>query len=93
MIEATQEDSVAIGELINLDAKIKELNTQKDELKKQLIFRLKDAQGFTIQGQKVISYKAQSTTRCDTTRLKKESPETFLQFSKTIESRTFRLSA
>lgn len=93
MIEATQEDSIAIGELLNIDAKIKELNSQKDELKKQLIFRLKDAQGFTIGGQKVVSYKAQSTTRIDSTRLKKESPETYLQFSKTTESRTFRLAA
>lgn len=92
MIEASESDAVAIGELLNIDAQIKDLNAQKDELKKQLIFSLKDAQGFLIKGQKFVSYKASETTRCDTTRLKKEAPEIWQNFSKTTESRTFRLS-
>lgn len=93
MVEASPEDAVAIGEMLNIDAQIKKLTEHKDELKKKLIFSLKDAQGFLIGGKKALSYKAQSTTRIDSTRLKKESPETYLQFSKTTESRTFRLAA
>lgn len=93
MIEASLDDAVNIGEMRNIDAKIKELNEQKEELKKKLIFSLKDAQGFLINGVKALSYKAQSTTRIDSTRLKKEQPKTYLDFTKTSESRVFRLSA
>ena len=92
MVEASPDDAVNIGEILNLDAQIKELTEQKEELKTKLIISLKDAQGFLINGKKALSYKAQSTTRIDSTRLKKESPETYLQFCKTSESRTFRLA-
>ena len=92
MVEASPDDAVNIGEILNIDAQIKELTEQKEELKTKLIISLKDAQGFLINGKKALSYKAQSTTRIDSTRLKKESPETYLQFCKTSESRTFRLA-
>ena len=92
MPEATNEQATDIGELRTLEEQIKDLKKQQEVVKTRLTASMGDSLGLLIGGQKACTYKSQSATRLDSTRLKKAHPAVFQEFAKTSESRTFRLA-
>lgn len=93
MVEASNEIAADIGELRNLDEQIKNLQSEQKVIKDRVCAALGKKSGFTIAGEKACTYKAQQSTRFDSTRFKKEQPAVYATYSKTTESRVFRLSA
>lgn len=93
MVEASNEIAADIGELRNLDEQIKTLQSEQKAIKDRVCAALGEKSGFTIAGENACTYKAQQSTRFDSKRFKKEQPETYAAFTKTTESRVFRLSA
>lgn len=93
MIEATNEVATDIGELRTLNEKIKQLEGEQKVVKDRICAALGEKTGFTIAGEKACTFKYQQTNRFDSTRFKKEQPETYADYVKTSESRVFRLSA
>lgn len=91
MLEASNEVATTIGELRTVKAQMKELEEQKKALEADLILAIGEAQGFTIGGQKAVTYKAQSSTRFDSTRFKAERPELYKQYAKTSSTRVLRI--
>lgn len=93
MVEADNTVAADIGELITLQAQIKQLQDAQDVVKDRVCAALGEHQGFTIAGEKACTYKTQKRTTLDTTRLKKESPDVYQAYAKTSETRVFRLTA
>lgn len=93
MVEAPNEVAADIGELRNLTERIKELEGEQKVVKDRICAALGEKTGFTIAGEKACTFKYQKANRFDSTRFKKEQPETYAAYVKTSESRVFRLSA
>lgn len=93
MVEATNEQAADIGELRTLAERIKELTDQQTVVKSRLIASLGANSGLMIGGEKACTYKAQKSTRFDSTRFKKEQPEVYQDYVKSTETRVFRLAA
>jgi putative phage-type endonuclease len=93
MVEATNEVATDIGELRNLVEQVKALEAEQKIVKDRICAALGEKTGFLIAGEKACTFKAQKSTRFDTTRFKKEQPETYATYVKTSETRVFRLSA
>jgi len=53
---------------------------------------MQDAEMMISQGKSICTYKEQSSTRIDSTLLKKEDPDLFTKYSKTSSTRVFRIS-
>jgi predicted phage-related endonuclease len=53
---------------------------------------MQDAEMMISQGKSICTYKEQSSTRIDSTLLKKEEPDLFVKYSKTSSTRVFRIS-
>lgn len=81
----------ACAELEAIGQQKKQLEAREDELKTQVMSAFGDAEEITYQGRKLATWKTQTTTRIDTTRLKKEMPDIAAQFTTSSESRVFRL--
>ena len=93
MIEATNEVAACIGELRNLVEQVKALEAEQKVVKDRICAALGEKTGFLIAGEKACTFKAQKSTRFDTTRFKKEQPETYASYVKSSEIRVFRLTA
>lgn len=93
MEEATNEEAADIGELRTLSERIKELKAQEDLVKARLIQSIGERSGLLIAGDKACTYKTQKSNRFDSTRFKKEQPDQYKEFTKTTETRVFRLTA
>ena len=93
MIEATNEVATDIGELRNLVEQVKALEAEQKIVKDRICAALGERTGFLIAGEKACTFKAQKSTRFDTTRFKKEQPETYASYIKSSEIRVFRLTA
>lgn len=93
MIEATNEVATDIGELRNLTEQVKALEAEQKIVKDRICAALGEKTGFLIAGEKACTFKAQKSTRFDTTRFKKEQPETYAEYVKSSEIRVFRLTA
>ena len=93
MVEATNDVAADIGELRNLTEQVKMLEAEQKIVKDRICVALGEKTGFLIAGEKACTFKAQKSTRFDTTRFKKEQPETYATYVKTSETRVFRLSA
>ena len=93
MVEATNDVAADIGELRNLNEQVKALEAEQKVVKDRICAALGEKTGFLIAGEKACTFKAQKSTRFDTTRFKKEQPETYATYVKTSETRVFRLSA
>lgn len=93
MIEATNEVATDIGELRNLTEQVKALEAEQKIVKDRICAALGEKTGFLIAGEKACTFKAQKSTRFDTTRFKKEQPETYATYVKSSEIRVFRLTA
>lgn len=93
MIEASNEVATDIGELRNLVEQVKALEAEQKIVKDRICAALGERTGFLIAGEKACTFKAQKSTRFDTTRFKKEKPETYASYLKSSEIRVFRLTA
>lgn len=93
MVEATNEVAADIGELRNLTEQVKALEAEQKIVKDRICAALGEKTGFLIAGEKACTFKAQKSTRFDTTRFKKEQPETYANYTKSSEVRVFRLTA
>lgn len=93
MIEATNDVATDIGELRNLVEQVKALEAEQKVVKDRICAALGERTGFLIAGEKACTFKAQKSTRFDTTRFKKEQPETYARYVKSSEIRVFRLTA
>lgn len=92
MIEADNDDAVLIGELRTVKEKLATLKKAEASLQNQIITKLKDKTGMTLGGEKVLTYKAQTTSRIDSARLKAEEPAIFNEYINETTTRVFRLS-
>lgn len=92
MREATNDEAAYINQIAVLNQQIKELEGKKGEYQDLLITSIKDAQGLTVNGEKVCTYKTQESTRFSSTDFKKAYPDMYKQFSKTSTTRVLRIS-
>lgn len=92
MAEATNEQAVDIGELRNLKEQIKALKEQEEAVASRLIMAIGEKTGLTLGGKKAVTYKAMTTTRFSSTDFKKDYPDTYQSYAKTISTRVLRLS-
>lgn len=79
-------------ELITVQSRQKADKAREDEIKLQIVTTMQDAEMMISQGKAICTYKEQSSTRIDSTLLKKEQPELFEKYSKTSSTRVFRIS-
>lgn len=93
MVEATNDVAADIGELRNLTEQVKALEAEQKIVKDRICAALGEKTGFLIAGEKACTFKTQKSTRFDTTRFKKEQPETYAEYVKSSEIRVFRLTA
>ena len=80
-------------ELITVQSRQKADKAREDEIKLQIVTTMQDAEMMISQGKAICTYKEQSSTRIDSTLLKKEQPELFEKYSKTSSTRVFRISS
>ena len=93
MVEADNTVAADIGELITLQAQIKQLQDAQDVIKDRVCAALGEHQGFTIAGEKACTFKTQTSKRLDTTALRKADPALCAKFTKESTTRVFRLAA
>ena len=80
-------------ELITVQSRQKADKAREDEIKLQIVTTMQDAEMMISQGKTICTYKEQSSTRIDSTLLKKEEPDLFEKYSKTSSTRVFRISS
>lgn len=89
---ATNELVRKADELKSISEKIKELEEQEQLLKNEIQLEMKDAENLIdISGQKIATWKNQSSQRLDATKLKAEKAEIYTAYLKSSESRVFRI--
>lgn len=91
-VEATFEQIKLGEELISVQGRQKADKAREDEIKLQLVTSMQDAEMMISQGKTLFTYKEQSSTRIDSTLLKKEQAEIAEQYSKVSSTRVFRIS-
>lgn len=82
----------ACEQLEILNARIKSLNEEADDLKRQIMTAFGDAEEITCQGNRLATWKTQTSHRLDSKRLKEDHPELVAEYTKTTESRVLRLT-
>lgn len=83
----------AVSGLIELNREIKRLNDEADALKLALQTTLGDAEALVgIDGKPLATWKTQSSKRFDSTRFKADRPDLYNNYTKTTESRVFRVN-
>lgn len=88
-VEADDETAKKHTELIELKAKIKELETQKEAIEDFLKLKIGDATDLMYGLNTIATWRPQTKVTVDTKKLKEELPETFLKYAKETTSRTF----
>jgi len=89
---ATAEISALVADLKSANAALKELETAIDEKKAAICNFMADAAFLSDQtGGTVATWKNQDTTRIDTTAIETDLPDVAEKYSKTTQSRVFRL--
>ncbi|WP_336951231.1 YqaJ viral recombinase family nuclease [Acinetobacter sp. AS167] len=91
-VEANSEHIKLANELIAVQNRQKANKAREDEIKLAIVTNMQDAEMMISQGNTICSYKEQSSTRIDSTLLKKEDPDLFAKYSKTSSTRVFRIS-
>lgn len=92
MVEATNEVAAKVGDLINLEARIKALSEEKDAIKNFLCATIGEKTGITIGGNVACTYKASTRNTVNTAALKKAEPAIYQQYLRATTCRTFRLA-
>ena len=91
-VEADFEHIKLVEELITVQGRQKADKAREDEIKLKIVSTMQDAEMMISQGKSICTYKEQSSTRIDSTLLKKEEPDLFVKYSKTSSTRVFRIS-
>ncbi|MFW2037478.1 YqaJ viral recombinase family protein [Acinetobacter ursingii] len=91
-VEADFEHIKLAEELITVQGRQKADKAREDEIKLKIVSTMQDAEMMISQGKSICTYKEQSSTRIDSTLLKKEEPDLFEKYSKTSSTRVFRIS-
>ncbi|MCE1270677.1 MAG: YqaJ viral recombinase family protein [Acinetobacter sp.] len=91
-VEADFEHIKLTEELIAVQSRQKADKAREDEIKLKIVSTMQDAEMMISQGKSICTYKEQSSTRIDSTLLKKEEPDLFAKYSKTSSTRVFRIS-
>jgi len=91
-VEADLKHIKLAEELITVQNRQKADKAREDEIKLQIVTTMQDAEMLISQGMTICTYKEQSSTRIDSTLLKKEEPDLFAKYSKTSSTRVFRTS-
>ena len=91
-VEADLKHIKLAEELITVQNRQKADKVREDEIKLQIVTTMQDAEMMISQGKSICTYKEQSSTRIDSTLLKKEEPDLFAKYSKTSSTRVFRIS-
>ena len=91
-VEADFEHIKLAEELITVQGRLKADKAREDEIKLKIVSTMQDAEMMISQGKSICTYKEQSSTRIDSTLLKKEEPDLFAKYSKTSSTRVFRIS-
>ena len=91
-VEADLKHIKLAEELITVQNRQKADKAREDEIKLQIVTTMQDAEMLISQGMTICTYKEQSSTRIDSTLLKKEEPDLFAKYSKTSSTRVFRIS-
>ncbi|EOR08190.1 YqaJ viral recombinase family nuclease [Acinetobacter tandoii] len=89
-VEADLKHIKLAEELITVQNRQKADKAREDEIKLQIVTTMQDAEMLISQGMTICTYKEQSSTRIDSTLLKKEEPDLFAKYSKTSSTRVFR---
>ena len=89
MVDADAETAKKHVELIELKAKIKELEIQKEAIEDFLKLKIGDATDLMYGLNTIATWRPQTKVTVDTKKLKEELPETFLKYAKETTSRTF----
>ena len=90
MTEASNDIAADIGELISLKEKVKSLEEQQGALSLRITEALGEKLGFTIGGNKVLTFKTQTTRRFDSTKFKKEEPALYEKYVKVSTNRILK---
>ncbi|WP_333662776.1 YqaJ viral recombinase family nuclease [Acinetobacter sp.] len=91
-VEADFEHIKLGEELVAVQSRQKADKAREDEIKLKIVSTMQDAEMMISQGKTLFTYKEQSSTRIDSTLLKKEEPDLFTKYSKTSSTRVFRIS-
>ena len=91
-VEADFNHIKLVEELITVQGRQKADKAREDEIKLKIVSTMQDAEMMISQGKSICTYKEQSSTRIDSTLLKKEEPDLFAKYSKTSSTRVFRIS-
>ena len=91
-VEANFEQIKLGEELVTVQNRQKSDKAREDEIKLKIVSTMQDAEMMISQGKILFTYKEQSSTRIDSTLLKKEEPDLFEKYSKTSSTRVFRIS-
>ena len=89
VVEITPAGYGLYQELTEIRDKKSDLIKAEEHLKTQLKDKLGKAERLVYSGETLVSWKSQSTTRLDTTTIKREHPEFYKQYSKTTKTRRF----
>lgn len=89
IVEADDETTKKHTELIELKAKIKELETQKEAVEDFLKLKIGDATDLMYGLNTIATWRPQTKVTVDTKKLKEELPETFLKYATEKTSRAF----
>ena len=89
MVEADEETTQKHTELLELKAKIKELEAQKEVIEDFLKLKIGDATDLMYGLNTIATWRPQTKVTVDTKKLKEELPETFLKYAKETISRVF----
>ncbi|MDA3500757.1 MULTISPECIES: YqaJ viral recombinase family protein [Acinetobacter] len=91
-VEANFEQIKLGEELVTVQNRQKADKAREDEIKLKIVSTMQDAEMMISQGKTLFTYKEQSSTRIDSTLLKKEEPKLFEKYCKTSSTRVFRIS-
>lgn len=89
MVEADEQTAYKHTELIEIKAKIKELEAQKEAIEDFLKLKIGDATDLMYGLNTIATWRPQTKVTVDTKKLKEELPETFLKYATEKTSRTF----
>jgi len=89
--EADDDMAVLISEYKALGEAIKEAESNRDEMKLQIVKTMQEAEVIMHGGKKLLTYKTQEANRFDTKSFRAEHPDLADQFTKTSTSRVLRL--
>lgn len=85
-------DGVLVQALAEVRAELRPLEERRADLENRIKASMGEAAFGTVNGERVVSWKTQTSRRVDTTRLKAERPDVAAEYTTESTSRVFRLS-